>query len=56
MQILGYFWNLISSDREVVSVKVEELANMSELENFSYQDLKWLRAVCIQITQKRKRD
>ena len=33
----------------MISAKVEELANMSELENFSYQDLKWLRTVCIQI-------
>lgn len=39
MQILGYFWNPISSDREVISAKVEELANMSELENFSYENI-----------------
>lgn len=36
---LGYFWNPISSDREVISVKVEELVNMPELENFSYENI-----------------
>lgn len=49
----GYFLNTVSSDLQVMDAKVEELADKSELWNFSYENILFIKNTGVSCVDKR---